>query len=65
MDPKKIETIKGCPTPKNVSKVRYFMELAGYYRKFIAGFLRITHPITSLQKKGTKFVWTFECGESF
>jgi hypothetical protein len=25
MDPEKIEAIRGCPTPKNVSEVRYFM----------------------------------------
>jgi hypothetical protein len=25
----------------------------------------IAHPITSLQKKGVKFEWTFECEEIF
>ena len=53
------------PTPKNVSKVRSFMGLASYYRKFIEEFLKIAHPITSLQKKGIKFDWTFKCETSF
>ena len=51
----KIEAIKEWPTPKNVTEVRSFMGLDGYYRKFIEGFSRIVHPITALQKKGVKF----------
>jgi hypothetical protein len=41
------------------------MGLAGYYRRFIEGFSKIAHPITSLQKKGVKFEWTSECEEIF
>jgi hypothetical protein len=41
------------------------MGLAGYYRRFIKGFSKIGHPITSLQRKGVKFIWTTECEESF
>jgi hypothetical protein len=65
VDPKKIEAIRGWPTPRNVSRSRYFMGLVGYYMRFIEGFSRISHPITSLQKKGTKFEWTTKCEENF
>jgi hypothetical protein len=65
VDPEKIEAIKSWPVPKNVSEVRSFMGLVGYYRRFIEGFSKVTHPITSLQKKGTKFEWTAKCEESF
>jgi hypothetical protein len=41
------------------------MGLVGYYRRFIEGFSKIGHPITSLQKKGVKFVWSTKCEESF
>jgi hypothetical protein len=41
------------------------MGLYGYYRRFIAGFSRISHSITSLQRKGVKFQWTIECEKSF
>jgi hypothetical protein len=48
VDPKKIGAIRGWTTPINVSDIRYFMVLAGYYRRFIVGFSKISHPITSL-----------------
>jgi hypothetical protein len=48
-----------------VSEVRSFMGLVGYYRRFIVGFSKIVHPITSLQKKGTKFEWTHKCEDNF
>jgi hypothetical protein len=41
------------------------MGLVGYYRRFIVGFSKIVHPITSLQKKGTKFEWTLQCEKNF
>ena len=65
LDPNKTEAIKNWPTPKNVIEVRYFMGLAGYYRRFIEGFSKFAHAITSLQNKGMKFEWTSRCEESF
>jgi hypothetical protein len=41
------------------------MGLAGYYKRFIKGFSKIAHLITSLQKKGVKFQWTVDCEKSF
>jgi hypothetical protein len=35
VDPKKIEVIRGWSTPKNVTNVKSFMGLAGYYQRFI------------------------------
>jgi hypothetical protein len=55
VDPEKIEAIREWSAPKNVTEVRSFMGLASYYRRFISGFLRITHPITCLQRKEKKF----------
>ena len=65
MDLEKIKEIKEWITPQNVSEVRPVMGLEGYYRRFIEGFSKIAHPITSLQKKGIKFEWTPKCKESF
>jgi hypothetical protein len=65
VDPENIEAIKSWPTPTNISKVISFMGLDGYYTRFIMGFSKITHPITSLQKKGVMFEWSVKCEENF
>ena len=65
VDPEKIREIEDWPVPKDVTDVRSFMGITGYYRRFIEGFSRIANPITSLQKKGKKFDWNSKCEESF
>jgi hypothetical protein len=65
VDPNKIRSIMEWTTPKDVSDIKSFMGLAGYYRRFIKGFSKIGRPITALQKKGTKFIWTQKCEERF
>jgi hypothetical protein len=65
VDPQKVEAIREWSVPRNVVEVRYFMGLAGYYRRFISGFSKIAHSITSLQRKEKKFQWNEECERSF
>jgi hypothetical protein len=65
VDPEKIKSIRGWSTPDNVKEVISFMGVAGYYRRFVEGFSKIAHSITSLQKKGVKFQWTLDCEKSF
>jgi hypothetical protein len=65
VDPENIEAIRKWSAPKNVTEVRSFMGLAGYYRRFIGGFSKIAHPITYLQRKGMKFQWASDCERSF
>jgi hypothetical protein len=65
MDPAKVEAIMEWPALTNVTKVHSFMGLVGYYRWFDEGFLKIENPITDLQKKNKKFVWTEKCAEAF
>jgi hypothetical protein len=36
--------------------------LAGYYQRFIEGFLKISKPITELLEKDKMFKWTPTCG---
>jgi hypothetical protein len=48
-----------------VHQVRSFLGLAGYYRKFIPNFSKISKPITELLKKGKKYVWSEACDEAF
>jgi hypothetical protein len=65
MDLEKVEAIMEWPTSMNVSEVHGFMGLVGYYRRFVEGFSKIENPITELQKKNKKFVWTEKCIEAF
>ncbi|XP_021766598.1 uncharacterized protein LOC110731056 [Chenopodium quinoa] len=65
VDPSKINALSEWPTPKNVSDVRSFLGLAGYYRRFVKDFSRIARPMTNLMKKECKFVWTQECEQAF
>lgn len=48
IDPKNIEVIMGWSDPTNVTKLRIFMGLVGYYWCFIKVFSRIANPMTSL-----------------
>ena len=57
VDPEKIKVIEDCSVPKDVTDVRSFMGIIGYYRRFIEGFSRIVNLINSLQKKAKKFDW--------
>ncbi|GJT47862.1 putative nucleotidyltransferase, ribonuclease H [Tanacetum coccineum] len=65
MDPAKVEAITKWPRPTSVTKVRSFLGLAGYYRRFVEGFSRLALPLTKLMRKGEKFVWNEEREKSF
>jgi hypothetical protein len=65
VDPSKVEAVSKWKQPSNVSEVRSFLGMAGYYRRFIKGFSSIEKPMIELLKKDNKFVWTPKCEESF
>nr|GEZ35136.1 putative reverse transcriptase domain-containing protein [Tanacetum cinerariifolium] len=51
VDPAKIESVKDWASPKSATEIRQFLGLAGYYRRFIEGFSKITKPMTKLTQK--------------
>ncbi|GKB74103.1 hypothetical protein Tco_0935515 [Tanacetum coccineum] len=57
VNPAKIEAIKDWASPKTPTKIRQFLGLAGYYRRFIEGFSKIARPMKKLTKKSMKFEW--------
>ncbi|GJZ30705.1 putative reverse transcriptase domain-containing protein, partial [Tanacetum coccineum] len=57
VDPAKIESIKDWQFSKTAIEIRQFLGLAGYYRRFIEGFLKIANSMTKLTQKKVKFDW--------
>ena len=65
VDPAKIEAVVSWKPPRNVTKVRSFLGLAGYYRRFVQGFSVIASSLTRLLLKGVKFEWDDKCQSCF
>ena len=52
VDLTKIEAIVSWKLPQNVTEVRSFLGLVGYYRRFVNGFSVIASTLTKLLGKG-------------
>ncbi|GJV40351.1 putative reverse transcriptase domain-containing protein [Tanacetum coccineum] len=57
VDLAKIESINDWASPKTPIEIRQFLSLAGYYRRFINGFLKIAGPMMKLTQKSINFDW--------
>ena len=64
-DPAKVQKVRDFPVPTNVSKLRQFLGLASYYRRFVPAFAKIAAPLHSLTKKKSPFCWTSACDNAF
>ena len=53
------------PCPCSPRKVKQFLGLVGYYRKFIPQYADIARPLNALTRKDTEFEWTDICQKSF
>ena len=65
MQPSKVKAISEWTACQDVSEVRAFMGLSGYYRRFIKDFSAIATPLYNLTRKESEFRWTTECQEAF
>jgi hypothetical protein len=65
VDPSKVQDVLSWNAPMSVSDIQSFLGLAGYYRRFIEGFSKISKPMTELLEKDKKFKWTAACDASF
>ncbi|GJT81764.1 reverse transcriptase domain-containing protein [Tanacetum coccineum] len=57
VDPCKIKAVKSWKAPRTSTKVRLFLGLAGYYRRFIENFSKIAKSLTILTQKCKTFDW--------
>jgi hypothetical protein len=58
VDPSKVESVTKWEQPLNMTDVRSFLGMAGYYQRFIDNFSKIAKPMTELLKNNTKFEWS-------
>ncbi|GKA74614.1 reverse transcriptase domain-containing protein [Tanacetum coccineum] len=65
VDKAKVDVIAKLPHPTSVKGIQSFLGHAGFYRRFIQDFSKITRPMTHLLKKDTTFILSKECIESF
>ena len=49
-DPDKISAVQSWPRPDNFKKLKSFLGFAGYYRRFIKDYSRISRPLNDLTK---------------
>nr|GFC76517.1 reverse transcriptase domain-containing protein [Tanacetum cinerariifolium] len=64
-DKAKIEVISKLPHPTTVKVIRSFLGYAGFYRRFIKDFLKISRPMTHLLEKNSPFIFSNECIQAF
>ncbi|CAN6456009.1 unnamed protein product [Victoria cruziana] len=65
VDKAKVETIAKLTPPSSVREVRSFIGHAGFYRKFIQDFSKISRPLCELLAKDSTFVFSEDCQRSF
>ncbi|GKE87796.1 reverse transcriptase domain-containing protein [Tanacetum coccineum] len=65
VDRAKVDVISKLPHPTSVKGVRSFLGHAGFYRRFIQDFSKISRLMTHLIENETPFIFSKECIEAF
>jgi len=64
-DALKVDTILSWPRPRDLTELRSWLGLIGYYRRWIPQFADKARPLFDLMKKGYDFKWNGEQQASF
>ena len=65
VDKAKVEVIDKLPPPVNIKGIRSFLGHAGFYRRFIKDFAKISKPLCNLLNKEVNFKFDEECLQAF
>lgn len=65
VDNQKVDAVKNWPRQTMTTKIRSFLELAGYYKRFMEGFSIISELLTKLTQNKVKFRWFEDYENSF
>ena len=65
VDKAKVDLISKLPPPSSVRQVRSFLGHAGFYRRFIKDFSKISQPLCALLAKEAPFVFNEACMQAF
>ncbi|GKD51882.1 reverse transcriptase domain-containing protein [Tanacetum coccineum] len=65
VDKAKVDVIAKLPHPTTVKGIRSFISHAGFYRRFIEDFFKISRPMTHLLEKNTPFIFSDECIQAY
>ena len=65
VDLEKIKALVDWSRPTIVTKIRSFLGLASYCRRFIERFVHLSFPLMKLTWKGMKFEWNEACETCF
>jgi len=57
-DPEKVRAIQDWVTPQDLTGLRAFLGLVGYYRQYIPDFAGIAQPLNRLTAKGVTWQWS-------
>ena len=61
----KVEVVLSIPRPCDVSRLRAFLGLCNYYRKFVKTFSAIAKPLTMLTRNDQPWIWGDEQETAF
>ena len=64
VDDRKIEAVLNWPLPHNITQLRGFLGLTGYYCRFVKGYACIAWPLTEMLKCNS-FHWTPDSERAF
>ena len=64
-DPSNVSKVLAWKTPENVTEVKQFLGLCGYYRKYVKNFSSKAQPLYDLTKNDSTLKWNDKCEVAF